>query len=211
MKGKEKILRAAVRVFAQKGYKAATVREIMAEAGAANPSAVTYHFKGKENLYRAVLEFMLQDADKFIPTPDPEATEPPAREKLRRFILIYMKVLYVLDTDLDADLSAIFAKELAHPSPFLEELARTYLTPGSEQLKDILGQLTGLRATPGQIQACEDSIMGQIYYPLFAAPLIAAARPGEPPTHEQIQAKADHIFEFSLGALERLCNSLKNG
>ena len=208
MKGntKENILRAAIRIFAQKGYKAATVREIMAEAGAKNPSAVTYHFQGKENLYQRVLEFMFEDADKFVPQTDPAAPLPTPEEKLRGFILIYMKVLYVLDTELDADLAAIFAKELAHPSPFLPEMVKTYLAPGSRDLQAIIRELVGPGASDAEIRQWEDSIMGQIYYPLFAAPLVTALRPDEPPVHQTLEERAEQIFQFTRGGL----NAMKN-
>ncbi|MCG8568206.1 MAG: CerR family C-terminal domain-containing protein [Desulfobacterales bacterium] len=207
MKGntKDKILRAAIRVFAQKGYRAATVREIMAEAGAANPSAVTYHFKGKENLYRAVLEFMFEDAAKFIPDKT-EGTPSPA-ERLRQFIHTYMKIIYALDTELDADLAAIFSKELTHPSPFLGEMVEKYLVPGGKELRQLLREIAGPHVSKRTIEKCEDSIMGQIYYPLFAWPLISGARPKEPRAHEQIQESAEHIFKFSLAGLQGFTNA----
>jgi AcrR family transcriptional regulator len=200
---KENILRAAIKIFARKGYKAATVREIGLEAGAANLSAVTYHFEGKENLYKAVLEFMFEDAQKFFPdqkTVEKNATD--AETKLRLFILTYMKILYVLDTELDADLASIFSKEVTHPSPFLSEMVRRYLTPGSERLREILIEIMGRNVPIEVIRNCEDSIMGQIYYQLFAWPLIIRTHPDQPPAHTRIDTVAHHIFLFSLGGLQ---------
>lgn len=52
---KELLLEAAKRVFAAKGYEGATVKDLADEAGV-NVSLVSYHFGGKENLYRSCLE-----------------------------------------------------------------------------------------------------------------------------------------------------------
>jgi TetR/AcrR family transcriptional regulator, regulator of cefoperazone and chloramphenicol sensitivity len=201
---KENILRAAIKIFALKGYKASTVREIGLEAGAANLSAVNYHFKGKENLYKTVLEFMFEDANKFIPnekTPEKELTP---KEKLKFFILTYIKVIYLIDTKLDADLASIFSKEITHPSPFLSEMVEKYLTPGSEKLQEILIENMGRKVPFDVIRNCEDSIMGQIYYQLFAWPLIIRAHPDHPLPHTQIDKNAHHIFLFTIGGLKNI-------
>jgi AcrR family transcriptional regulator len=47
---RERILAAAQKQFAEKGFDATSVREITAEAGC-NVASVNYHFGGKENLY----------------------------------------------------------------------------------------------------------------------------------------------------------------
>ena len=49
------LIQAAVSVFAEHGYEAAAVRVITAKAKV-NQGAITYHFGGKDGLYRAVLE-----------------------------------------------------------------------------------------------------------------------------------------------------------
>jgi AcrR family transcriptional regulator len=51
---RERLLRAALNVFARESYAAATTRMIAAESGA-NLQAITYYFGGKGDLYRAVV------------------------------------------------------------------------------------------------------------------------------------------------------------
>ena len=51
---RDRLLRAAVEVFAAHGYAGASVRDICALARA-NPGAVSYHFGGKRHLYRAAV------------------------------------------------------------------------------------------------------------------------------------------------------------
>lgn len=50
---KRRLIEAAQRLFAERGYAAVTVRDITRSAGA-NLSAVNYHFHGKLGLYEAV-------------------------------------------------------------------------------------------------------------------------------------------------------------
>lgn len=51
---RDRLLEAAAELFADRGYRGASVRDLCNLAGA-NPGAVSYHFAGKRQLYRAVL------------------------------------------------------------------------------------------------------------------------------------------------------------
>ncbi|MES2964517.1 MAG: TetR family transcriptional regulator [Bdellovibrionota bacterium] len=70
---KELLLEAAKRVFAAKGYEGATVKDLADEAGV-NVSLVSYHFGGKENLYKSCLEGFglarVETAKRILKTPN---------------------------------------------------------------------------------------------------------------------------------------------
>jgi AcrR family transcriptional regulator len=51
---RERIMKAAERLFAERGYDATSVRAIVAKARV-NQAAINYHFDGKDGLYREVL------------------------------------------------------------------------------------------------------------------------------------------------------------
>ena len=57
-RNKEKILRAASEEFADKGFAATKTSDIAAKAGLPKPN-VYYYFKSKDNLYREVLESII--------------------------------------------------------------------------------------------------------------------------------------------------------
>jgi AcrR family transcriptional regulator len=54
---KEKLIRAAERLFAEKGLAGVSVRDITLAAGARNQSALHYHFGCMEDLIREILSW----------------------------------------------------------------------------------------------------------------------------------------------------------
>ena len=54
------MLQAAVEVFSEVGYEAATVRQLCERAGAKNIAAVNYYFGGKEKLYAEAVGMALR-------------------------------------------------------------------------------------------------------------------------------------------------------
>src|SRR4051794_5761527 len=79
---RERLLDAAGAVFAEKGFKAATVRDICHKVGV-NLAAVNYHFRDKENLYVEAVK-LAHCNRAFNPPAWPPGT-PPA-DKLRHFV-----------------------------------------------------------------------------------------------------------------------------
>jgi AcrR family transcriptional regulator len=55
---RHQLLLAALDLFAVEGVNATSIRRITAQAGAANQSAVHYHFRNKDGLIRAVLDYV---------------------------------------------------------------------------------------------------------------------------------------------------------
>ena len=71
---RERLLQASTRLFADNGYRGASVRNICNLAGA-NPGAVSYHFGGKRQLYRAVLRRAAAALADMGPTSDATTSE----------------------------------------------------------------------------------------------------------------------------------------
>ena len=86
-----RLLAAATDVFAEVGYRAATLREICCR-GEANIAAVNYHFHDKEQLYTAVLEQAVLAFGEGLTQLTPEQAFPP-EEKLRHFIQHFLRNL----------------------------------------------------------------------------------------------------------------------
>ena len=71
---RQRLIQAATRLFADAGYRGASVRDICNLAGA-NPGAVSYHFGGKRHLYRSVLRQAAEGIAAMGPELDPDIPE----------------------------------------------------------------------------------------------------------------------------------------
>src|SRR5918993_366458 len=80
---RQRLLDAAGEVFAEHGFRAATVREICRRADA-NVAAVNYHFGDKEKLYAAVLEYAHRCAMQNVPSAPATGATP--EQRLRGFV-----------------------------------------------------------------------------------------------------------------------------
>src|ERR1700722_15859102 len=82
---RRQLLEAAGEVFAESGFRDATVREICKRAGA-NVAAVNYHFGDKERLYVEVLRYSHGKALEKYPPLLGVAADAPPEKKLRAFV-----------------------------------------------------------------------------------------------------------------------------
>src|SRR5262245_12590039 len=91
---RQRLLDAAGEVFAEHGYRAATVRDICERAGA-NVAAVNYHFGDKDRLYEAVVRFAHDCA--LAEYPPQLGVEEGAAPEVRLLAFVRSLLLRVLD------------------------------------------------------------------------------------------------------------------
>ncbi|MGV8921458.1 MAG: TetR/AcrR family transcriptional regulator [Pseudomonas sp.] len=109
-RNKELILRAASEEFADKGFAASKTSDIAAKAGLPKPN-VYYYFKSKENLYREVLESIIE--------PILQASTPFNREGVPSEVLSgYIRSKIRISQELPFA-SKVFASEIMHGAPHL--------------------------------------------------------------------------------------------
>lgn len=193
----QRLLEAAGEIFAEFGYRAATVRQICEKAGA-NVAAVNYYFGDKEGLYLAVLRSV----------PDAHAVKYPSRRGLNADVTaeqrlrIYVESLLhrVYDPGRPGWHAKIIARELAEPTRALDSLLEEVARPLHQELTAIVGQLLG-SACDDAVRLCSLSIMGQCVYYHHARAVLARLYPVQSYGSDDIARLADHISEFSLAGL----------
>jgi TetR/AcrR family transcriptional regulator, regulator of cefoperazone and chloramphenicol sensitivity len=150
---RNKIMKAAARIFAEDGYAGASIRNIVARADV-NQAAISYHFGSKEGLYRAVLQMalqaLLQDNGAMAPAPGKLAREAALRAFIRR------QLRPMLARDELSQYLRIFNWETVRPTPafrkFMAEeagpylasaatLVRRFLPPEATEKQAVLGAL----------------------------------------------------------------------
>lgn len=157
---RERLLEAALEVFASKGYEGASTREIC-RLGGCNVAAIHYHFGDKASLYRAV--FRIPETLQRLPVELDEPNAPVERalaafyRHLMSFIVAPQQVQW---------LRLLFMREELRPSGVLDEPRDTNRRMHLQML-DFLCRATGARAADAALHQLAFSIFG-LWLVLFA-------------------------------------------
>ncbi len=196
---REKLFVAGIKVFADKGYRDATVREICKEAVSANINSVNYYFGSKELLYREILEMIFSEYDNYY-SKDEESKTP--QERLKNFITNFCTMLYK-DDPFISDIMTIFVSEMTKPSSFIEDLVDKYNRPRVARHLKMIRELLGDDAPEDLVRDCLVSVSGQLLYFSFAWPVFSRLFP-DYSTGKSYEKWADHVYQFSMGGIEAL-------
>jgi AcrR family transcriptional regulator len=205
---KQRVFWAALRVFAAKGYKGATVRDICRAADGANLNAVQYYYGGKDKLYQAVLEVLFTEGDRQLRQrlADQAPTRP--EDALRLLLEVFCQVLFSHGESGNVFLR-LWAMELANPTPFLGDMLERHTRPQTLAVLELMAELVGRDAPLPTLTACMTSVLGPCLYQALLWPTLQRILPEHPPMTEHWQALADHCFRFSLAGLAAVRQSLE--
>jgi AcrR family transcriptional regulator len=193
---KARLIEAAGREFAEKGYDQARIRSICDRAGA-NLAAVNYHFGDKERLYREVLLEAYRCGGSQV-TPPSLGDGPPA-EKLRAFIGFFIHHVVALK-DEHAWQTRMMAREISDPSAALDEVVQGWIRPRFDMLKSIMREIRP-EADDRRLNALCFSVVGQcLMYRLTGAVTRRLIGPESKGLLDD-DYLADHVATFTLAAL----------
>jgi AcrR family transcriptional regulator len=191
----QRLLDAAEQVFSEKGYRAASVRDICKKAGA-NIAAVNYYFGDKEQLYIEAVKYAHRACVSGAPFPE-WAPDTPPDHKLRDFIRVV--ATRMLSPQSPASLQ-LMMREMAQPTAACVAVVREYIEPMAHTLGAILTELLP-NAAPQERYLVAFSIMGQcLFYRNQRA--IASLLVGEEAFRRfDAELVAEHVATFTLRAL----------
>jgi AcrR family transcriptional regulator len=198
---KDRLLAAACTVFADKGYREATVADIC-EAAEANIAAVNYHFGNKEALYDAVWHHAFDLASSAYPI-DGGLPENPVLED---YIYSYANaLLHRIFSETETGLFAkLLHQEMSRPTLALERIADEALIPQSLFLGKVVHAALEQQVSEEQIRSCMNSIIGQCAFFNFSRPLRKHVIGKSAMTEEEIDETARHIATFSMGGIKEV-------
>jgi TetR/AcrR family transcriptional regulator, regulator of cefoperazone and chloramphenicol sensitivity len=207
MKTRDRILDAAGRAFAQRGFRETTIAEICRSADA-NIAAVNYHFGSKEKLYEAVWEYAdLQARDIYgIEEPGDNPGEW-LRQYIRNLILMIFDegpgglIPRLIRRDIDADLE----------SELIKKIRVRFLKPRRQQLENAVGSILNrdpagfaVRSLTSHIQA------GCIFFNRklrFREHIFGSSAPDP----REVEFLIRSMQAFVEGGIEQVRSSLKSG
>ena len=193
----QRLLESAGEVFAEKGFRAATIRDIIQRAGA-NIAAVNYHFGDKEGLYAAVFRYARKCCEAQFPVDTAAGGSP--RERL--YALVRSLMLRVLDRGRPAWHWQLMAREMMTPTTALDEMVENSIKPEFQFISRIIGDLTGLPLADPRVALCVNSIIGQVLFYRHAQAVVQRLHPEQKFDRKDLEALADHITDFSACALQ---------
>ncbi len=214
---KHRLLDAAERLFAERGYEAVSIRDIAA-AAEVNLAGVNYHFQGKENLYCEVLRRRivpkrerLLAAIAEVEAAGPE--EPRLEMLIRAFVGAHLEDAL---SSPDGALSlGLMSREMSEPRHGAQVIVEELIGPVRTRYLALLNELLpGL--TPARLQMLMGSLVGQfIYFAMYwhNSTVEGIGNRGHGPgtaslgdtLEEYISNVIDHVTRFTLGGIRAQC------
>lgn len=195
---RNRILQTAGRIFSEKGFQAATVRDIC-QAADVNIASINYYFGDKERLYIESVKRAHTMRTEHVAFPEWPPGTPP-QTKLREFIVTMVtRMIGVKEAPWQTEL---LMREMLHPTTAVSELIQESIRPSFELLLEILDEVLPQDTPQARRHQIALSIVGQCLYYHMAReviPLLIEQR--ELDEHFTPRQLAEHIAQFSLAAL----------
>ena len=199
---RRQLLEAAGGVFAEVGFRDATVREICRRAGA-NVAAVNYHFGDKEKLYAEVLRYAHSKALEKYPLLLDVAADAPPEKRLRAFV--HSLLLRIFAKGPAAWHGKLMTREMIEPSAALDSLVEERMRPMAGQLWQIVADLLDCPPNHERVRLFAFSVVSQCVFYHHCRPVVSRLFPKEEPLDAAgIERLANHIARFSLAAMKNL-------
>ncbi|MEL7199838.1 MAG: TetR/AcrR family transcriptional regulator [Pseudomonadota bacterium] len=154
MDKKTEIIRSALGAFATHGYSGASLSLIASQAGT-NKQLITHHFGSKEKLWRAVIDYELEDGVELMRRVGTTETREGPGAALRQFVQEY--VAWVATK---TSFQAMLMFESRLESPRLDWLAKAHILPSA---KVVMSLISACQKT-GEVRAGD---VGRMYFTLL--------------------------------------------
>lgn len=138
----QKLLDAAIEAFSENGFKGTSTRDIADRAGVHHP-LITYHFKNKEQLWRAAADQIFREFNISLAKAMEDIPESEARARAETFIRTYVRYAHRQPA-----LHKFILQESSHPSARLDWLVENHLRPLFKVVVEALRKLQDLGIAP---------------------------------------------------------------
>ena len=198
---RDRIILAAGPIFARKGFKNTTVREIC-DAANVNVASINYYFSDKHGLYtETVIQAREMRAQQF-PHREPEENQAP-EEKLKNIVVTLLNRMMAMQTE--PWQVRLIMREILQPTEASKKLVKAYFRPFFESLLTVIDELVGVRLPDHERHQLGFSVIGQcMHYRISAEMISMMISKAEYQQNYQIEQLADHITSFSLGGIENI-------
>ena len=138
----QKLLDAAIEAFSENGFKGTSTRDIAARAGVHHP-LITYHFKNKDQLWRAAANRIFSEFTQSLAGSVEEHKNMCPKTRMSALIRVYINY-----AKSQPALHKVMVQEASCPTPRLDWLIDTHLKPFFEASFGMIERLQELGVTP---------------------------------------------------------------
>jgi AcrR family transcriptional regulator len=202
---RQRLLDAAIPLFADRGFAGVTVRDICRTAHA-NLAAVNYHFGDKLGLYVAVAGVAIDAMRTATETTMRPAPGSSAADKLGHYVHAYVAVLVSVGGP-GGWIYRLMRHEMADPTPAAALIVNEAIRPRVTYLSDVVAELLHCRSSDPRVRRCVISIQAQCLFYMpdpFRARYFGRWPPKAP---AEVTAAAAHIATFSLAGIRALAKA----
>ena len=194
---RERVLRSAAQLFADRGFKKVTVRDIC-RAARANVAAVNYHFGDKGGLYREVLQRAIDIMRATSEAARAAGEGQPADDRLRLYI--HVSLCRVMRDGHASWIYRLVNREIADPTPAFDALVEQGVRPRLDDLSAIVADIIGCPVADERVSRCVASVHAQ--WVLFVPhPIASRLRSKLQLRSDNIDRVAEHLADFSLAGI----------
>jgi AcrR family transcriptional regulator len=197
---RNKLIEAAMEVFAEYGYQDATIQQIVNHAGT-NIAAINYHFGDKANFYGEVVSYALSQGE-FNQVPA-KSDGLSAEQQLRKFVRLFIRHAIGVNHKLSF-LDQIQSQEMLNPSPVLDKVVEKFIRPNHMKLRSIVCNLLPSDADELTIRHHCFSVIGQCLHYKFGSAVMTRLYSDIEFTEEYADVLAEHIANVSLAGMRAM-------
>lgn len=193
LEARERLLHAALRLFAGKGFAKTSTREIALAAGT-NIASISYYFGDKAGLYRAVFTEPLGR-----PAEAPALFDQPQmslRDSLAGLLTAFTEPLK--QGALAQHCMRLHFREMLEPSGIRDQPVDASIRPAHEALLRVLGRHLGLAEADDDLHRLAFSIVGLGIHLFVGHELMQGIKPGIASTPQAIDLYAERLVDYAL-------------
>ena len=138
----QKLLDAAIEAFSKNGFKGTSTRDIAERAGVHHP-LITYHFKNKDQLWRAAADRIFSEFNTALAKALSDSNEHDPKARFVSMIRAYVSFAHAQPA-----LHKVMAQEASYSNARLDWLTETYLRPFFESTVEHIRQLQDTGIAP---------------------------------------------------------------
>jgi TetR/AcrR family transcriptional regulator, regulator of cefoperazone and chloramphenicol sensitivity len=201
-----RLLRAAARLFAERGFNHVSIRDICEEAGS-NVASVNYHFGDKLGLYRELIGSVAEEMNDAKNSAFESALGQSAEEQLRSYVRGFLHQLLDANPEKVCRLEKLIARETTEPTPALDLIIEKGIRPAAERLCKLVGEFVDLPAHDPLVRQAASAIQGLCIW--YRSSRIVAERmfPELQFTPERIDEMAQFVADFALAGLRAVAQN----